>query len=277
MYDIPDEATFDRLVEPYMPSLGPSFLGLDAAHLTHQAWILPTSAWGSLAAGILAVQAVKGGDQVPPNAYGNQLVPWGQNYSQEQSMSLVISNAYLGVISAACGGHEIVNVVGMQGSGPGQEAAAAAALQVAWESSGKPISRLPYEYTLTGYEVTDLSSTSGGIATISSTTAGGLTAVDVSTRAACALVKWNGGSRDRSTRGRMYFGPLSEDQIASDGATIPTTPLGDLTTAFTQFVNSLASAGFPLGVISRKYSKITLVGSFSVEPLVATQRRRLRK
>jgi hypothetical protein len=43
------------------------------------------------------------------------------------------------------------------------------------------------------------------------------------TRAAAAIIKLNGGTRSRSTRGRIYYGPIMENDINADGATLTAT------------------------------------------------------
>ena len=189
---------------------------------------------------------------------------------------LVIPNVYRCSIEATVGGRAVVNVVGVEGSSSGQQVAAAAAIKTAWEVAAGPLALRPNVYVMTQYVAMDLSSTSGGIATSTSSATGGAGAGTLSTRAASALVKWNGSSRSRSTRGRLYYGPLQESEINSDGATLGTTPLASINTAVTNFRNSLSSSGFPLVVISRKLAAAYPVTSHSIEGIIATQRRRIR-
>jgi hypothetical protein len=123
----------------------------------------------------------------------------------------------------------------------------------------------------------DLSSLSGGITVLADATLGSVSSTNaLATRAASALIKLNGGTRSRSTRGRLYFGPIMEADIQSDGATLDTTRATGITNAFTAFLASLATANFPLVVASAKTSTATTVGSIAVEPIIATQRRRIR-
>jgi hypothetical protein len=189
---------------------------------------------------------------------------------------LVIPNIYRGSIQMLSGTRQIVNVVGLHGSTSGQQVAAAAALKAAWEMTAGPIKSLSSFVGVTQYTVMDMSSTTGGIATLASTAFGGGTSQSLSTRAACALVKWNGASRSLSTRGRMYFGPIAENDINTDGATLVTSSLNNFTTAFSNFRTSLSGAGFTLCVISRKLAIATDVSNHSVETIIATQRRRIR-
>ena len=120
------------------------------------------------------------------------------------------------------------------------------------------------------------SPTISNIAFIADTATGGITTSSKSTNGACALVKWNGGTRSRSSRGRLYFGPLREAQIAADGRTLEPGNATAITTAFNAFRSSLSSAGFTLCVISPTTSSAFDVSSVSVESIIATQRRRIR-
>lgn len=276
LFGIDNEAEFVALVAPSMPSVNIPLIGANREDLAKYAWNNPLSWAGSLATGILSLQGLRGGEDIPPSAYGAGLTPYVQTQAGAAMPTLVIANAYQVVVQGECNGREIFNVIGLIGTGPGQEAAAATAAQVAWETTGGPLTELTFRYVVNAYQATDLSSTSGGIAVVTSGTTGGKTATDVSARGASALVKWNGGSRDRTTRGRLYFGPLSEDQVQSDGATLETTAVTAIGTAFGTFRGALHGAGFDLGVISRKDSKITLVASQVVESMMATQRRRVR-
>lgn len=189
---------------------------------------------------------------------------------------LIIPNVYRVSIEALAGGRQVVNVIHVEGSSTGQEAAAGAAVKTAWEIASGPLVRLNSQVTMQQYVSMDLSSATGGIATVTSSTAGGVAATQFSTRAASALVKWNGASRSRSTRGRLYYGPLSEVDINTDGATVASASSALFTTAFTNFRNSLNSSGFPLVVASRKLATAFPVTSFSIESTIATQRRRIR-
>jgi hypothetical protein len=190
---------------------------------------------------------------------------------------LVIPNVYRASITMLAGTRQIVNVVGLRGTSGGQQAAAAAALKTQWEASTGPMSALSGLVTASQYQVMDLTTVTGGIAVVSSTHAGGVgTTNSLATRGACALVKWNGSSRSLSTRGRLYFGPIMETDVNSDGATLGATSLTNINAAFTTFRTGLSGAGFTLCVISRKLATATDVTNHSVEATIATQRRRIR-
>lgn len=188
---------------------------------------------------------------------------------------LIIPDCFQVSIQAVCGGHVIENVIGVRNN-VGSSAGAAGAVKVAWENTNGPLDNLPAEYAMTNYHAVDISSSSGAIVDDASTTAGGIVAVSLATRAACALVQWNGSTRNRSSRGRMYFGPLYEGALDADGATINSTVRTNLGTAITQFLTDLNSQNYPLVVLSRVLSEAFPVTTSAVEGTCATQRRRLR-
>lgn len=187
---------------------------------------------------------------------------------------LVIANCFQVTIQGQAGGRAIDNVVGVENAS-GTAAGAAAAVKAAWEVASGPLSQLANLYTVPNYHAVDLSSAAGTIADLASTGVGAR-ATSFSTRGACALIKWNGSSRSRTTRGRLYFGPIAEVDIQGDGASLTVGQITAFGTAFTNFRNSLSTAGYPLVVLSRKTSTATIVSSQAVEATIATQRRRIR-
>ena len=248
------------------------------------AWANPFSGVG-LAMRVAIELSNSGGNQTQVNAV--------QNGIQQQAASaptktitiqgahvmsaLVIANVYRASIVMLAGTHQIVNVVHVEGSASGQEAAAAAAVLAAWKTGSGPLAKLSSLVTMSSVTAMDLSSTNGGIATVSDSTAGGVASTNsLATRGACALIKLNGGTRSRTTRGRIYYGPLMENDINADGATITSGSLGLFNTAFGNFKTSLSGAGFTLGVASRKASTFTSAGTLSCETTIAPQRRRIR-
>jgi formaldehyde-activating enzyme involved in methanogenesis len=64
--------------------------------------------------------------------------------------------------------------------------------------------------------------------------------------------------------------------VGSDGASFAGTMAITLTTAFTNLVNSMSSAGYPMVVASRKNLSTTPITLIRVSPTLATQRHRLR-
>lgn len=188
--------------------------------------------------------------------------------------TLVIPNAFQVTIQAVNGDVAVDNVLGLVNAS-GTAAGAAAALKAAWEVSGGPADNLNAQYAITQYKAVDLSSPDGDIAVVESTKTGGGSG-SISTAAACALISWNGSSRSRSTRGRLYYGPLGEGAINADGRTLDGTVASDLADIFTTFRGALSTSGYPLAVLSRVLSTSTLVTAQTVEPVIATQRRRIR-
>src|SRR5664279_3186791 len=199
-YGISSQTDFEMAVTPYLPSFTVAGFGLSDADIADIAYHNPFGAIGALCAGILTLDATAGGDAVPPTAYSAGLGPYSQSLQGATMSTLVIPNVYRCAIQAVCGGRQVVNVIGLRGSSAGQEVAAANALQTAWENVAGPLKDLPSTYALTGYYVVDLSTSSGGIANVASTNTGGITASAISTRAASALIKWNGGTRNKSSR-----------------------------------------------------------------------------
>jgi len=190
---------------------------------------------------------------------------------------LVIANVYRVAIRMAAGGRDIINVVHVEGSASGQEAAAAAAVLAAWKVATGPLTQLSSLITMQDVTAMDLSSTNGGIAVVADSTAGSLTASNaLATRGAAALIKLNGGTRSRSTRGRVYYGPIREANIQTDGASLESAAVTAFTTAFNAFKTSLSGDSFTLGVASRLTSTFTSASTLSVEATIATQRRRIR-
>lgn len=192
-----------------------------------------------------------------------------------EMVQLIIPGAFQVTIQGTTGGRAVDNVIGVSNAG-GTALGAATAVRDAWERLGGPIKALHTSYIMSNYHAVDLSSGTGTIADLASTATGQVGTGSIATRAASALVKWNGGSRSRSTRGRLYFGPLTEAAINADGGTITAATVTDLNARFNQFRNDLTAAGYPLVVLSRKLAASFPVTTQAVESLIATQRRRIR-
>jgi hypothetical protein len=194
---------------------------------------------------------------------------------QDSMPALIIANTYRVAIKATSSGLPVLNVVGVRGTAGGQEAAAAAAVKAAWETGATSLlNQHTNNYHMVSYDATDLTTATGGIASVASTGVGSFTA-ETSTAAACALFKFMGGTRQRSSNGRMYYGPIDQNSVNTDGRSLEAAAKTALTTALTAFVTSLNTAGFPLVVISRHLSSAHLVSTYLVESTIATQRRRI--
>lgn len=188
---------------------------------------------------------------------------------------LVIADCFQVSIQGTVGGRAVDNVIGVRNAS-GTAAGAAAAVKAAWEAVGGPIKKgVTNQYTVAQYVATDISSSSGTIATLTGGGTGGVTG-QISTSASAALVSWNGSSRDRTTRGRMYLGPLGEGFVDSNGRTLVSGGRTDIQAGIDQFVAALGTANYPLVVLSRTKSRATLVTAATVQATIATQRRRIR-
>lgn len=281
----PDFGTFKATVEPALPPIVMvGFVPVPRDVIIATAWANPGSGYG-LALRIYYERVITSGGSVSDADQINNAVQQqagtvtnnGQWLTQEDGMVLVIANTYRIAVRMQAGGKDITNVFGVRGSTSGQQAAAAAAALAAWKVANGPLSQLSNLVQMADVTAVDLSSTTGGITVVTDATAGGgTTGPALSTRASAALVTWNSGTRSKSARGRMYYGPLRETDIDTDGATLLGARATAIGTAFTAFRSSLATAGFPLVVISQKLASTTDVTSQSVQTTIATQRRRLR-
>lgn len=195
----------------------------------------------------------------------------------EAGMVLVIPNIYRVAIKMVAGGKNVTNVLGLRGSTSGQQVAAANAALAAWKVATGPMTALSSLVAMVDVTAVDLSSSAGGIAVVVDATAGSVGSTNsLSTRAAAALIGWNAGTRSRSARGRLYLGPLMEQDIQADGASLQPAAVTKFNTAMTAMRNSLSTAGFPLVVISSKNASTVDVTSHATQTTIATQRRRLR-
>ena len=274
-YGIDSYEEFFSRVEPWLPDSVGYLVHLKDDQVAHIAYEDPLSGFGGYLSTVLGIaEVVDPQSPAPKNAALRGLAGLAQS-GDGLMAPLVIPNVYRVAIEALSGGQSVVNVVGVKGSSSGQATAAANAVKAAWEAAGGPAGVLQNTYAVQNYRSMDLSSVDGGIANVGSTKVGG-GASALATNGACALVKWNGGTRSGSSRGRLYFGPLSESQINSDGRTVAASSLTTITTAFTAFRDSLSGAGFPLHVISRTRAEAFAVTSIAVESVLASQRRRIR-
>jgi hypothetical protein len=181
---------------------------------------------------------------------------------------------YLVAINGESSGQPVTNVIGIKAEFSSADEVANA-VRTAWVASGGPLSKRPSQYTLQNVTATDLATAHGAVGVNNVTATGGITGA-LATNAASALISYGGGSRARSSKGRMYHGPLTEAQINSDGRTIAPLDIGVLGTCYTQFKNQLSAGGFDWVVISRKFSTTNPVGTIACQPTIATQRRRIR-
>lgn len=278
-YGIPDRAAFNDATHALWDAAYPvdPFGALEDSS-QQLAAVAPFGAFGSMASIYLTLHPYVGSDQTTGATAGiNAAIRGVQGTQSEDSMTqLIIPNCFQVTIQQIAGGHVVDNVVGVQNAS-GTAAGAAAAVQTAWKVSGGPLSKMSSLVALTGFRAVDISSANGAISQITDTTAGGVTTGNaLSTRASSALIAWNGGTRSRSSRGRLYFGPLMEANIDVDGANLVTGGATSINGAFTAFRSSLSGGGYPLVVLSRKLSQAFTVNTNACEQIIATQRRRIR-
>lgn len=271
-------ATFEDFyadAEPLLDGIGIGIFRPPTESLARAAWYAPGGGIGVYVAGRLVDAPADG---VPMKNDGRSLAELRALQTQQENTvpTLIIPNAFQVSIQAEASGQPVVNVLGVT-SASGTAAGAAAAVKAAWEGAGRPLGALTPLLAVRNYRAVDLSSPFGDIADLASTATGGSAiAGNLATMAASALVQWNGASRSRSTRGRMYLGPLLEGQVNADGRTLATATVTGMNTAIANLISSLASAGYPLAVLSRKNSQAYPVVGGAVSPIIATQRRRLR-
>lgn len=192
-------------------------------------------------------------------------------------VTLVIPNTCQIVAEHECSGQQVINVLHFTGTGgvmPGATAALTA-FKNAWEKAGGPLKLKQPAVKMVGYKYTNLSSITGETGFLGSNTTGN-GAISLSTMASSALLKFGGGTRSRSSAGRLYHGPLDEGQIGTDGRTMNITASQAIQLGYMTFLSDMAAAGLNLAVASRKNSTATNVASISVASVIATQRRRQR-
>lgn len=189
-------------------------------------------------------------------------------------MVLVVPDTYLVSINATSGGQNITNVVGIRKAFSGADLVAAA-VETAWIQTGGPIKLMNNGYQMKDVSAMFLGQADGEVVTKVSTAVGASTGTK-STNAACALVSYGGGSRSRTSKGRLYFGPIGESDINTDGRTLAASSITAMTAAFNAFKNSLTTGGFEWVVVSRKLQTAATIQAISVQAVIATQRRRIR-
>ncbi len=188
-------------------------------------------------------------------------------------MVLVMADHFLVAIKGQSGGQDIVNVIGVKGPSDTAISVATSVLG-AWKTAGGPLSKLTTAYQMVEVRAMDLSSANGDVYAVADSTLGTLSP-PLATNAACALVTYGSGTRAKSERGRMYFGPLRESDINTDGRTLANGP--GFTTAFQAFRTALeASLNRKWVVISRKNLTSIKIASITTQSIIATQRRRIR-
>lgn len=189
--------------------------------------------------------------------------------------TLVIPGAYQVGIHMVVSGQEIVNVIGVMSDGFGAANQIADKVHAAWIAAGGPMSMLPNSVKLEKIKVTDLAGVNGEIFEKTATDAGKGTS-PLGSLAATAVVRVGAGTRSRSGKGRLYFGPLQQAQLSADGRTLVPVQQTTIATGFQQFKTAVNTEGLQWAVLSRKLSVATPITNISVASVIGTQRRRLR-
>jgi hypothetical protein len=282
-YGIDTWEEFHEVAGQYVPPLALYGFGLTQEQTSHYAYENPFSSFGGVANVLLAGRRLLGLSDAQALAsaeahsrYSAAAAPATSSTPKRQEVPLIIANTYLVAINGLSGGQDVVSVIGVQGSGSGQSLEAATAVKNAYVAAGGPLSQKTNLYTMQSVSAMDLSSLNGDISVLSHAATGGVATTAVGFNGACALIKWNGGTRSRSSRGRLYHSNLSEAQIETNGRTLVATAVTNLRDAYSLFRTSLSGAGFPLVVISRKLATAYPVTSVACESILATQRRRVR-
>lgn len=188
--------------------------------------------------------------------------------------TLIIPGAVMVSLHYSVSGQELVNVIGLTGEILPPDTAANR-VHDAWTKLGGPMTRMSSAATLTKVKATSLNTADGAVFERSASAVGGQSGT-LASLATCAVIRVGAGTRSRSGKGRVYFGPLPASVMQGDGRQIIAAQATSLQTAFTQFRDELAAAGTPWVVLSRKLSSATPVESISVASVIGTQRRRLR-
>lgn len=189
--------------------------------------------------------------------------------------TLVVPGAVQVTIKMECSGQEVINVIGLDLNFAPDMQTVANRVKTAWESVGGPLRLKPPALKMISYRAVNLNP-SGEVAEVSSAAVGGGVNGALSTMASNALINIGAATRNRSQRGRLYHGPLVEGDIDSDGRRIAPSAVTAFTNGYTKLRNDLAAAGNPWVVISRKNASFVPVTTVQCQPVIATQRRRIR-
>lgn len=189
---------------------------------------------------------------------------------------LIIPNAMQVSLHFTVSGQETVNVLGFTKDDPAITASMAADIvHNAWTATGGPHKLLTPQVVLNKVKATDISSADGEIFERGVSVPGGATGT-VGNLAVSAVVRVGSGTRSRSGKGRVYFGPIGSQDIATDGRSYPLQAQTNVRTAFLAFQTATNNGNLTWSVLSRKLLVATEITSVSVAPIIGIQRRRLR-
>lgn len=187
-------------------------------------------------------------------------------------MVLIIPDCYLVAIKGQSGGQDVVNVIGIHATNS-NSASVANAVDAAWRVASGPLAKLPNTYQMIEVKAMDLSTATGQVFSVPVTAAGSLSGA-LATNGSCALITYGSGSRAKSTKGRMYFGPLREVEINTDGRTLANP--SQFTAPMQVFKDNLAASNKEWVILSRKNSSHSPISTIATQTVIATQRRRIR-
>jgi hypothetical protein len=190
-------------------------------------------------------------------------------------LPLIIPNAVQVGIEMTASGRKVMNVLGFDNTLAESVPAILDAVKSAWEHADGPLARHWNGLRMVGYHGVDLGSVDGAVGYLGSGGVGGHSDY-VSTMASCAIIKLSSGTRGRSKQGRVFHGPLTDDQTDHDGISVSSSAIGDLTVAYEAFRVALQVNLTPWVVISRAHLSMSAVASLACEGNMATQRRRMR-
>lgn len=162
-------------------------------------------------------------------------------------------------------------VFGIEDGGEADPAIAAGEIAVAWVAELKPITHNSFRLD----NVTVKSFASVGIAT--ETEAIGNRTGDLAPPNVSPLIRKLSSLRGRKNQGRMYLPGLLLDGDIFDDGTLSSGALTSIDGAATNFFNALDALGHQMVILHPSLDDApTVVTGVQCEPLVATQRRRLR-
>lgn len=189
-------------------------------------------------------------------------------------MVLIVPDTYLVSLNFQSGGQPVTNVIGIRTDTHNTSYVTEKVL-AAWNMTAGPKVRQQSTTVATDVRAMWLGAADGEVY-VRPATGGGTLTDNKSTNAACALVTIGSSSRARTSKGRLYFGPLGEPQIDADGRTVAASYRTLLQASFESFKNQLTADDLEWVVISRKLQSASPVQQIAVQSVIATQRRRIR-
>jgi hypothetical protein len=169
------------------------------------------------------------------------------------------------------GPEEVVNVIHVTETTPGDEASVHAALAPAWSDLVSPlITAILHIDNITYTRLDGSASVQFPFESAQPTASGTTAAANVSM---CS--SWRTALGGRAHRGRSYLGPPTNSFVDNTAPDLWfTSQVTNQTTRGTAFIGVMLDAGFPLGVASYVNSSIEHVTRCVVNPRICTQRKR---